>query len=91
MMDKTNIALGTLSNAQNWVRLYYADSKLDRAFADLFGTQKYPTTLYLSANYTHIKYHKVEGDCSKDVFDAFFPLIVNTLLLTVTSAPFITL
>lgn len=82
--DKTFQALGKLSNEQNWVRLYYSNAKADRAFASLFNVEKFPTTIYLSANYTHIKYHAVQDVCSKEVFDSFFN---DSLKLNVIKTP----
>jgi len=84
MSDKAYQALGKLSNEQNWVRLYYSDINSDRAFANLLKVEKLPTTIYLSANYTHIKYYSVNDVCNKEVFDSFFN---DSLKLNVVETP----
>ena len=82
--DSVFISLGNLSNSQNWVRLYYADYSVHRGFADLFGVKTLPTTLYLSVNYTHIKFYAEEKPADKQTFDAFFS---DSLPLNVVQTP----
>ena len=63
--------LGSLSAKQDWIRLFYADKNIQTSMTKLFGIEKFPQILYLSANYTHCSYHIGEiGD--NETFQSFY-------------------
>lgn len=70
-IDKVYPFMGSISGMQNWIRLFYADKALHKSMAKLFGIDKFPQMLYLSANYTHCSYHIGEvGD--NETFQSFY-------------------
>ena len=72
MMDRAYRALGHFSNAQNWVRGWYADMEESRALASLLNITKAPATAYLSCNYTHISFSVLEGEILSNKTTALF-------------------
>jgi hypothetical protein len=71
-LDEVYLTIGNHSNDQNWIKFYYADIHEHAAVAALFGVQKTPSILFLSANYTHCGFAVGQVDdpaAFRDFFD----------------------
>lgn len=64
-------AIGKYSSQQRWIRFYYADQHDFASLVNLFHIEKFPSILYLSANYTHCSYAVADVN-DNATFNAFF-------------------
>lgn len=55
-IDEVYLSIGKYSNQQNWIKFYYADKNEYQSLTNLFKIEKFPSILYLSANYVNLSY-----------------------------------
>lgn len=70
-VDAVYKSLGKISNEDRYINLYYLDAAKNPAFVKLFGVTEYPTTLYLAANYTQIKFFAEKGPLTDETYKKF--------------------
>ena len=79
-VDTVFPAIGKYASLQNWIKFYYADVNDYKSLIDLFKIDKFPSLLYLSANYTHCGY-AIADVLDNETFNAFYEdnLSLNTI------------
>lgn len=70
-MDNMYKTLGKKSSEDKNIRMFYGDYKHYRSIASLFNIKKFPATLYLNANYTHLQYRVSDGIVSDEIYREF--------------------
>ncbi|EAY22693.1 hypothetical protein TVAG_476220 [Trichomonas vaginalis G3] len=69
--DDVFMALGKISNDDKWINLYYVDIRENPALVKLFGITEFPSTIYLSANYSIIKFYSEKGALNEETYKKF--------------------
>lgn len=70
-VDNVYLTIGRYSTQQNWIKFHYADKNEYKSLTNLFKIEKFPSILYLSANYVNLSY-AVADISDNETFTRFY-------------------